>query len=274
MDISGHTRLVCILADPVEHVKTPELMNEFLRGHDLDGVVVPAHVRPHDLASTLDGLRHVNNLAGLIVTVPHKIEIMSLCDHHEASARLAGATNVIRRTPDGAFVAANFDGMGFVRALQDSLGNVRGLSVYMAGAGGVARAIAFSLAEAGIVRLAIHNRSEAKAVELIKALRRQYPSLEVKTAGTHPVDFDIALNATTVGLKPGDAAPFFVDGLRVDCLVADVIMQPLITPLLAQARERGFRICTGDGMLKHQLQAFAEFLGFGMPPSASMATGS
>ena len=120
----------------------------------------------------------------------------------------------------------------------------------------------FSLADAGISQLAIHNRSEAKAAELARAVQRQYPGVAAGTTGTHPTDFDIALNATTVGLKPGDAEPFFIDGLRSDCLVADVIMQPLMTPLLAAARKRGLRICTGDGMLKHQLRAFAEFLGF------------
>ncbi len=59
-----------------------------------------------------------------------------------------------------------------------------------------------------------------------------------------------------------DSAPFFVDGLPEGCLVADVIMQPLITPLLAQAEGRGLPICTGDGMLENQLRTFAQFLGF------------
>ncbi len=262
MDISGHTRVVCIIADPIGHVKTPEHMNGFFRDHGIDAVVVPAHVAPQDLAAVLQGLRRIHSLAGLIVTVPHKIDILALCDHHEESARIAGATNVVRRTPEGLWVAANFDGMGFVQSLVDRVGPIQGKSVYMAGAGGVARAIAFSLADAGISRLAIHNRSEAKAAELARAVQRQYPGVAAGTTGTHPTDFDIALNATTVGLKPGDAEPFFIDGLRSDCLVADVIMQPLMTPLLAAARKRGLRICTGDGMLKHQLRAFAEFLGF------------
>lgn len=265
MDISGHTRIACIIADPIGHVKTPEHMNGFFREQGIDGVVVPAHVRPQELAAAIQGLRHINSLAGLIVTVPHKIDIMALCDHHEESARIAGAANVVRRTPEGLWVAANFDGMGQVRAIIDHIGSVEGMSVYMAGAGGVARAIAFSLAGAGIARLAIHNRSEHKTLDLVRAVRQRYPDVDVQTAGTHPCGFDIALNATTVGMAPGDTAPFFIDGLGADCLVADVIMSPLMTPLLMEARARGLRICTGDGMLKHQLRAFAEFLGFTHP---------
>jgi shikimate dehydrogenase len=248
-------------------------MNGFLKQNGVNGVVVPAHVHPQELADVLKGLRSIQNLAGIIVTVPHKIAIMQLCDVLEDSALIAGAVNVIRRTPEGMLVGANYDGAGFVQSVRDRIGGVEGKSVYMLGAGGVARAIAFAFASAGVGRLAIHNRTEDKAAELAGAVQQHCPAVEVSLAGTRPEGFDVALNASTVGMGAGDAPPFSLDGLSRDCLVADVIMQPLITPLLAEAQRRGNPVCTGNGMLEHQLAAFSKFLGF-LPLDSAAADAS
>lgn len=261
-EVDGHTRIACIVADPIAHVKTPSRLNGFLHRHRVNGIVVPAHVHPEDLAGVVDGLRHIRSLAGIIVTVPHKIAIMQFCDGLDESARIAGAVNVIRRTAAGQLIGANYDGVGFVRSVIDRIGSVEGRSIYMFGAGGVGRAIAFAFAKAGVCRLAIHNRTAGKASDLAAAVQHAFPQVEVGVAGTRPENFDVALNASTVGLHREDGAPFALDGLSKDCLVADVIMQPLITPLLAEAQRRGNPVCTGEGMLEHQLESFARFLGF------------
>jgi shikimate dehydrogenase len=212
------------------------------------------------LANAVRGMRTIENLAGIIVTIPHKIAIRELCDDLTSTARGIGAVNIVRRDRDGRLLGANFDGAGMVSALAAELGSVIARRVYMAGAGGVARAIAFTLAEAGVARLAIHNRSSAKADALIDAIKRCYPKLDVLRGDGHPRDFDIAINATSVGLEGEHGLPFAVDALPATAAVAEVVMNPLITPLLARAEARGLRTVKGDAMLHRQFAAWIEFL--------------
>ena len=133
--------------------------------------------------------------------------------------------------------------------------------MYLAGAGGAARAIAFAVAGAGASRLAIYNRSAAKADLLLSAVAAAFPGTATERAGGAPRDFDIAINGTSLGLHAGDALPFTPDALPASAAVADVVMQPPVTALLAAARARGLAIVPGDAMLRFQLAAWADFVG-------------
>jgi shikimate dehydrogenase len=172
-----------------------------------------------------------------------------------------GAVNIVRREGDGRLLGANFDGAGLASALETELGTLAGRRVHLTGAGGVARAIAFALAQAGIERLALDNRSAAKADALLDAVKRSFPKVATARADNRPSDCDIAINATSLGLRAGDPMPFAVDALPDTATVAEVVMNPLMTPLLLRAQARGLRIVKGDAMLKCQLAAWVAFLG-------------
>ena len=258
--ITGRTQLFCLLADPVDHVRTPQMFNDYVGGIGADAVLVPFHVPREGLAQAVAGLRQLRNLRGIIVTIPHKIDILELCDELHDSARLVGAANVVRRERDGRLTGANFDGIGFVGALEASVGKIAGLSIFVAGAGGVARAIAYECARAGAARLAIHNRSAPKAAELLASVARAFPHLSVEQSTARPDGCDIAINATSLGLRRDDPLPFPVDALPNHAIVADVVMQPPVTPLLDEARRRGLEIVTGEGMLEFQLPYWIDFI--------------
>ena len=260
--ITGHTRILPLLADPIEHVRTPAVFNAHLARIGVDAVVVPAHVRSEALRTVVTAMRAVETVAALFVTVPHKIAIVELCDELHSSARLMGAVNIVRRDDDGRLVGANFDGAGMASALQAELGPLAGQRVYIAGAGGVARAIAFAVSQAGVGQLAVHNRSAAKADALIDAVKRSFPEVEVSRGDDRPSDFDIAINGTSLGLKPGDPLPFAIDALPATAAVAEVVMSAPMTPLLLRAQARGLRIVKGDAMLHCQLAAWVDYLGF------------
>jgi shikimate dehydrogenase len=260
--ITGHTRLLPILADPIGHVRTPEVFNAYLARIGVDALVIPAHVHSGDLRTAVDGLRSIESVAAMIVTVPHKIAMVELCDELDASARLMGAVNIVRRDRGGRLTGANFDGAGMASALAAELGPLAGKRAYVAGAGGVARAIAFALAQAGVAHLAIHNRSTAKADALIDGVKHAFPAITAMRGGDRPADVDIAINATSVGLHGDAAVPFEVDALPATAAVAEVVMNPPLTPLLRRAQARGLRIVKGDAMLHCQLAAWVKFLGF------------
>jgi shikimate dehydrogenase len=108
----------------------------------------------------------------------------------------------------------------------------------------------------------LYNRSVAKGEALLREVASAFPKVSTMCVPGPSRDCDIAINATSVGLHPGDPLPFSVDALPPSAAVADVVMQPLITRLLREAGERGLAIVTGDGMLTRQLPIWMDFIGF------------
>jgi shikimate dehydrogenase len=260
-EISGSTMLCAIVADPIHHVQTPQVFNALMRQWDKDALLVPMHVVPNGLNEVIHGLRKVENLAGFVVTVPHKSTVLEYCDEASARARAVGAVNVVRRMADGRLEGDILDGIGFVDGLRQSGVDPRGMGVFMAGAGGAANAIAFGLAEAGIASLGIWNRTRSKSEDLRDRLLCLYPDLPIRIATNDPVGAELVVNATSLGLREGDLLPLDVGKLKADQVVAEVIMNPKMTPLLLSAESRGCRICLGAPMLDCQLILMAEFMG-------------
>ncbi len=89
--ISGKTQVYGILADPIHHVQAPQRLNEFFASIGFDGVMIPIHVRPDNLPAVVAGLRGMENLGGVVVTVPHKTAILALCDAASEVTRKIGA---------------------------------------------------------------------------------------------------------------------------------------------------------------------------------------
>ncbi|CAH0648391.1 MULTISPECIES: shikimate dehydrogenase family protein [Pseudomonas] len=261
--ITGETRLFAILADPILHVKTPEDMNAFMQARGHDRVMVPIHVGPEQLALAVDGLRAMQNLDGFVVTVPHKSAIVALCDSLSPAARQVGAVNVVRRDADGRLHGDILDGVGFVAGLRSAAIEPSGLTVYMAGAGGAAQAIAFALAEAGVAKLTIANRTEAKAQQLVNRLTGLFPDVAFGVGAQDPSGHDLVVNATSMGLREADDYPCEVQRLGSGQIVAEIIMQPEQTPLLAAAAERGCRVHPGRPMLQCQIALMATAMGAG-----------
>lgn len=260
-EITGHTRLFGIVADPVRHVKTPQAINGRMWPQGIDGVLLPFHVAPDGLAEAMTGLRRIKNLEGFIVTVPHKSAMVALCDEVDAHARLIGAVNCVRRDTDGRLIGTMLDGRGFVQGLRCAAIDPAGLRVYLAGAGGAASAIAFALAEAGIASLTIANRTRARSASLAARLSGAYPGLAVTVEPVPVSQYDLVINATSLGLQPGDALPVDVTGLTAAQIVAEVVMEPEITPLLSAARSAGCRIQPGYPMLAEQLTLMMAHMG-------------
>ena len=260
-EISGNTRLFGILADPIHHVKTPQRMNELFAKIGFDGVCVPFHARPDNLAAVVDGLRRLENLGGVIVTMPHKTAILELVDEVTPVAAKIGAANVVRRDADGRLVAHMLDGEGFVRGLLTAGVPVQGKSAYLAGAGGAANAIGFALIQAGVSRLTIANRTPAKAEDLKARILSLHPEARITIGTPDPAGHDLVVNGTSLGMKEGDALPLATSRLIPDQLVCEVIMQPRDTALLLAAKAKGCNVHYGAPMLACQIELMAEMLG-------------
>jgi shikimate dehydrogenase len=264
--ITGKAKIFAIIGDPIEHVRTPMVFNARFDAGGHDAVLIPLLVPLATLPRTLEGLRTLGNFGGCVVTAPLKGPCAALCDVLEGNGRLAGAVNALRRDPDGRLVGDLFDGLGFVAGLRAQGTEPRGQRVFVAGAGGAATALAFALAGAGVASLTLHNRTRDKAEALAARVAAAFPQCAVRVGGDDPRGHDIAVNATALGLEPGDPMSFDVDRLDASTLAAEVIMKPETTALLQRAAARGCRIHQGRHMLDGQAALLARFLGM---PGAS-----
>lgn len=259
--MDGSTLLLATVGDPVAQVKTPARMPALFAERGVNAAWVPLHVTPANLPVVTAMLRGVENFRGLSVTVPHKTAIMQLVDTVTPRATAAGGANLVRREADGTLTGDMVDGVGFVRGLHAAGLDPRGGRVWLVGAGGAGAAIAAALCEAGVGHLWLQDVSRDRSEMVAARLRAHYPGVPVGVTGKMPDGAGYAINATPLGLRPDDPAPFAVDGLPPGAVVCDIIMEPARTALLAAAEARGLRTHPGAPMLTAQMPLYLEFFG-------------
>lgn len=261
MVISGLTRVCFVVGDPTFQLRTPAALNNIATENGIDVVSLPTNVTAGNLDAFLSGLRAMNNAAGAVLTIPHKQNGAALCDELGPQAALSGAVNTIRRDPDGRLIGEGFDGLGFVAGLHAQNINPEGMTVVLLGAGGAASSIAIALAAAGVKRITLVNRSPQRLTELKTILESGFPALEVTAATTATPNADLFINATPVGMSPGDQSLIPAGFFPSDAIAADVIISEDLTPFLTAAAATGARTHGGSHMLQGQIRLIAEFLG-------------
>ena len=261
MMITGKTKIYAIIADPISHVRTPEVFNEFFEQNSSDAVLIPVHVAPDGLEAVLAAFRSMKNLGGFVTTVPHKTAVAALCDDLCDAGRAIGSVNAVRREADGRLIGNMFDGTGFVAGLRKQGHDPAGLRVLLVGAGGAAAAIAFALVEAGVASLTITNRTRSKAEKIADRTAKFFPDHLISVGDADPTGFDLVINTTSLGMKADDPLPIDAALLTPSMTVAEIIMKPETTPLLAAAKARGCTIHYGRHMLDEQIRLIADFIG-------------
>jgi shikimate dehydrogenase len=261
--IDGKTRLIAHIGYPTESFKAPMIYNPWFEAKGINAVVVPMGCKADDYTAFFRLLFRLSNVAGALVTMPHKIPTLSLVDEVSVSAKVAGACNAVRLDPSGRLVGDMFDGEGFVRGVLRKGRKLNAARVLVAGNGGVGSAIAASFAKAGVAEIALFDAHQPAMNGVAQRIRASYPSLKVTVGSNDPASFDIVVNATPLGMKAGDPLPMDVSRIAPSTLVGEVVMKQEITPFLAAARERGCEVQVGTDMLFEQIPAYLEFFGFG-----------
>ena len=258
--ITGTTQLYGIVGHPIAHVRVPMSFNERFARDGINAVSLPFHSLPGNFAAAVRGFQALENLGGFIVTAPHKQAMLALCDEVVGEAKLVGAVNTVRREPDGRLVGDLFDGMGFVSGLVANGFDPAGKRVFVMGAGGAGNAVSFALARAGVAALTVHNRTASRAEDLVRRIRLAYPACETRVGPRDAAGYDIAVNATSVGLEDSDPLPFAVAHLPVSTVVAEVIMKPERTALILAAAALGCPTQQGRYMLDCQMDLIFDFM--------------
>jgi shikimate dehydrogenase len=265
--ISGETRLIGLLGDPVVQARSPALFNNFFEAAHVDRVCVAFHVAAGGLVPFFAGLREIANLDALLVTTPHKRAIVPTLDRLTETSMQIGAVNVARRDGTGGWMGAMFDGEGTLLGLRWESVDVNGKRVLLVGAGGAGRAIAVALARAGAASIAIMDINDAAADELAALVHSTNAACAAAIHVSAVDKFDICINASPVGMKSETEMPIEARWLTLGACIVDLTGEPEQTELGRTALAAGCRVF--GGRLVHEGQAVltARFLGFDFSPT-------
>jgi shikimate dehydrogenase len=255
---SGATRLIFIAGDPIAQVKSPAGVTEALRARGADSIVVPAHVKPEDLAQFLALTQKMPNCDGHCITVPHKFAALGACATLSPRARSIGAVNAIRRNLDGTWHGEMCDGEGYVAGLRKLGCEPQGKAALLVGAGGAGSAIAHALVDADVARMSVYDADARRLSALIEKLRR-YGKVPIAVGSADAQGFDLAINATPMGMKNSDTLPIDMANCAAGIFIGCVVTQPVVPPLIEAARAKGYSTMTGADMFASVCERLVEF---------------
>ncbi len=256
--LTGHTCIVGIIGDPIEHSRSPQMHNAAFAKAGLDYVYVPFHVRPDDLTNAIAGFKALN-VVGINVTLPHKQAVIPYLTSISREAELIGAVNTLTFV-DGEIHGDNTDAPGVLRALEEKsdMSVPVGEDVVVLGAGGSARAVVVALALAGVASITIANRTVERAISLAEEMQRK-TDIPMKGMGLTDTRLPDAvrqsvllINTATASMDPTQPLLISADWLQPNAIVYDIVYTPPVTPLMKAAAERGCKTLGGIGMLVHQ----------------------
>ncbi len=260
----GSTKIYGCLADPIDHVKAPTIFTSIFKEKKIDAVMIPIHVNSHTLENVINSLKSIQNFNGMTITIPHKKSIATLCDYLEPNAQFTESVNWVKFDKNRKLIGNNFDGDGFVNGFKSQNFLFKDKNICLFGAGGAAVSIACSIAREKIKSLKIINRDHNKANNIITKIKSTFKDLHIEAAdhnGNYSLnEFDIIINATSLGLKKDDKLPFDVERSSINSIIADIIMQPEETELLIKAKNLGRSVHYGKYMIESQIDLVGNFL--------------
>ncbi len=258
MEITGKTQVVGLFGYPVRHTASPAFQNAGFAAAGLDWVYVPFEVHPDSLSCAIEGVVALG-FRGVNLTIPHKQAVVPHLDEFSPEAKIIGAVNTID-IRDGRLKGYNTDGAGFVRSIRDESGvDLSGLSVFVMGVGGAGRAVAVQCALDGARDILVCDCDESRSQSVHSLINSQIASQPARFVPFNRQGIsdgvrqcDLFVDATPLGLKPGEPMSIDPEWLSPSTFVYDLVYDPPETPLLRRAKERGCRTQNGIGMLLYQ----------------------
>jgi 3-dehydroquinate dehydratase/shikimate dehydrogenase len=242
------TKVYGVAGDPVAHSLSPAMLNAAFKRERVNAVYLP--LQTSGMSDLITLIREVP-IAGLSVTMPFKQEILKHLQKTDPLSERIGACNTVVRSQEGKLYGFNTDVAAVVRPIEKRLA-LKGAKVLVVGAGGAARAAIYGLREKG-AEVHILNRTPATA----QKLAREAKAKTVKREQMAKSSFDVIVNATPVGMRgarkqePGSQTLLEPDEINAR-LVFDLVYNPIDTPLIRAAREKGIPVITGVEMFVHQ----------------------
>tara|TARA_B100000941_G_scaffold276524_1_gene239261 strand:+ start:1039 stop:1821 length:783 start_codon:yes stop_codon:yes gene_type:complete len=231
-----------VIGNPINHSLSPELHNFWLKKNSINGSYGKIKLEEDDLKNFIQKLRK-DEIHGINVTVPFKNKVIKYLDKLSLEVEKTGSVNTIYKNNEY-IIGHNTDVAGFELGLRHSKINVLDKLIFIIGAGGVVPSIIYSLLNMGCKKIMLTNRTKEKTEEIKKIFKE----IKIIKWGEIP-DFDIVINATSVGLK-GDTLNLNFDVKNK--IFYDVIYNPKETEFLKNAKIKGNKIENGKLMFIYQ----------------------
>ena len=269
MNITVNTKMYAVIGDPIAQSLSPQLHNGLFEANGIDAIYFPVEVKSENLEKLVQGFR-LMNFGGFNITKPHKLDIMKYLDELDPLAQKIGAVNTVVYR-DKKMIGYNTDGFGFIKSIEKKLGKKakEELTILILGCGGAVKSVAMALADWGIKKVIIANRTLSKADELIEQINENWPgkaqaiSMEESELKKVLPNADLIVNGTSLGMNDApERTPIAKELLKKDIFVYDMIYSPPMTQLLKDAKAAGAQTENGLEMLLYQgLLAFELWTG-------------
>jgi len=236
-----------VIGNPIEHSLSPKLHNYWIKENNINAIYEKGLLNEHDISSILLKVKN-EEIHGINVTTPFKKTVIPFLDILTLPAQQTQSVNTIFKK-DNKIIGDNTDIGGFELSLKHINYSVKNKKIFILGAGGVTPSIVFALKKLGAFKISISNRTKKKAEEL----KKYGSNIEIIDWG-HNTDFDMIINATSLGLKKNDQIELDLNNIGKDKLFYDVIYNPLKTNFLSKGEKLGCKIENGKKMFVYQAQ--------------------
>ncbi len=275
-EITGHTKLICLLGTPVSHSISPSMHNASFEALNLDYTYLAFDVNTDTLQDTVNTLKNIG-ARGWNLTMPCKNVMATLCDKLSPAAKISGSVNTVVND-NGILTGHTTDGIGFLRSAREAGHDLTSKKITLLGAGGASTSILVQAALDGASEIVVFSRPGKfynRAVDMIEALKQQtncnihiHDLADKELLKEELKTSYILINGTSVGMAPNteDCIIPDISYFHKSLVVADVIYNPRETKLLTMAKEAGCDTFNGMYMLLYQgAEAFRLWTGEEMP---------
>ena len=236
-----------VIGNPIEHSLSPQLHNCWIKENNIDAVYDKKQLNESDIERVISEIKN-DKIHGINVTIPFKKSIIPFLDQITPLAKKVQSVNTIFKK-DNKVIGDNTDIGGFEKGLKYINYDLKNKKVFILGAGGVVPSIILALKRLGAAKIILSNRTKKKANDL----KKKYTDLEIIDWGETP-DFDMIINATSLGLKKNDQIKLNYAEIGTNKLFYDIIYNPSKTKFLLKAKQFGNQIENGKMMFVHQAQ--------------------
>lgn len=269
MSINAKTKTICLLGHPVKHSFSPIMHNYLFEKYNQNNIYVCFDVEPKNLKEAMNGIKSLG-IAGMNVTIPHKVEVMKELDYVDQNSKIIGAVNTIKNK-GGILEGYNTDGIGFVQSIINKDFSLDNKSIMILGAGGACRSISVELASNNVGSIEIRNRSIEKAKGIVDTVSKNFNtkiSCTTEKIKQNDLDnIDIIINTTPIGMESEECPIDEHLSLKKHVLVCDIVYKPHNTSFIKWAKGQNLNVIYGIDMLINQgLEAF--YIWTGIKPTS------
>lgn len=245
------TKKFGIIGNPVKHSLSPILHNYWFEKYNIDAHYSIIETSEDNLSDIIKKIKD-KSLEGINVTLPYKQKIINLLDKTINDAKLTGSTNTIYLNNKGLIVGENTDVFGLQAGYLKEI-DVTNKTALVIGAGGVSPSIILALQKSGIKKISVINRTKEKCLFLKNKFKfinvLSWENLENEIA-----EYQIVINATSLGLKNSEDFNFNFGKLKNDAVFIDTIYNPLETKICKYLKEKDIKVFNGLDMFIYQGQ--------------------